>query len=391
VSSPDTTIEQVEIHNGRVVLKWCDGHESLFHPLWLRDNCMCSQCGNRAVGQKLAYLMDLPEKPTPNAVTLTSNGALHIRWVQDDHETTFAASWLREHCYSEAERLRRRHQPILWNHSLQDRLPQTTYGATFHDDRGHHELLSFIRDYGFALVHDVPTSQEGFARMAGRIGYIRETNYGKFSDLKVSPGPARTLSDTNHRIPLHTDECYRHANPGMLAFQCVSASEDGAGATQLADGFSVAEHVRNSDPEAFELLCRVSVASRRFEHDNMDLRSQSPVISVDNEGRVQGVRYNERSAAPLDIDEALVEPTYAALRCWLKACSDPGFRIGVVLQPGDFVVFDNQRVLHGRDTFGGGRHLYYCQLDLDEPHSRVRVLDRRLGLPADNVTIHRGT
>ena len=372
--SERSRISQIHSMGERLQVKWGDGHTSQFHHLWLRDNCRCEQCGERAIGQKLALLVDLPSEVAPAREEINQDGVLVVIWAQDGHISRYEPEWLREHCYSHPAREARRHQPRLWDSGLQDRLPETTWENSFRDDTGQHQLISLIRDYGFALVHGVPTNRDDFERMAKRIGFLRETNFGRIGDL-VSKEFVRTLSNTKHAIALHTDEGYRHANPGMLAFQCLSTSEDGEGATLLADGFHLAERLRRESPESFELLTRIPINSRRYWPDEMDLRSATPIISVDYEGRVQGVRYNERSAAPLDVPDELIKPVYAALRDWLTLSSAPANRVSIVLQPGDFVAFDNQRVLHGRDNFTGNRHLLYCQMDLDELHSRARVLE----------------
>jgi len=389
-SEPRNTIETLEVGDESVSLHWSDGHRSDFHFFWLRDNCHCVSCGNRAVGQKLTLLSELDEDCVAHNVRLRPDGSLAVEWLPDGHDSVYAAVWLREHCYSAAERRRRRHEPDLWDCALQNDLPETTHEACFRDGAGQHYLLSLIRDRGFAVVHGVPGNAREFERMVRRVGFLRETNYGRISDLVAADVP-RTLSDTKHRIPLHTDEGYRHANPGMLAFQCLSNSADGGGATLLADGFKLAEHVRENHVGAFDLLCRVSIVARRYHPGEMDLRSASPVISVDYEGRVQGVRFNERSAAPLDVPAELVRPVYKALRIWQTLANDAAFQVRVLLKPGDFLVFDNQRVLHGRDTFEGHRHLLYGQLDLDEAHSRALVLSSKLGMPVNGAVMHRGT
>jgi gamma-butyrobetaine dioxygenase len=383
-------IQGVEVGDEIVRLAWRDGHQSEFHFLWLRDNCTCVHCGNRAVGQKLTLLCELAEDCSAKNVLVEVDGSLGVEWLPDGHRSTYAATWLREHCYSETARRERRHNPVLWDAALQEALPETSYDTCFGDDAGLHYLLGLIRDRGFAIVHGVPGSREAFERMVRRVGYPRETNYGRMSDLVATQTP-KTLSNTKHRIPLHTDEGYRHANPGMLAFQCLSNSADGGGATLLADGFKLAQHVREHQPQAFDVFSRVSIVARRFHVGEMDLRSASPVISVDYEGRVQGVRFNERSAAPLDVPTELVRPVYKALGVWQTLANDPAFQVQVLLKPGDFLIFDNQRVLHGRRSFAGHRHLLYAQLDLDEAHSRALVLAARLGETLNGALMHRGT
>ena len=47
------------------------------------------------------------------------------------------------------------------------------------------------------------------------------------------------------------------------------------------------------------------------------------------------------------------------------------------LTPGQAIIYDNQRVLHGQTAFGpegGRRHLRLCTIDRDQFHSRLRRL-----------------
>ena len=148
---------------------------------------------------------------------------------------------------------------------------------------------------------------------------------------------------------------------------------------------------REQHPEDFDLLSRIPLVSRRYHDGEADLISASPVLSVDYYGQLQGIRYNERSAAPLDVPPDLVRPVYGALRKWLELTRDPSYQVRIWMQPGDAVVFDNQRVLHGRDEFNGNRHLLYAQLDLDEPHSRSRVMAAQNEFPHWRTYTHRGT
>ena len=381
-------ISKVEYAAGKVLVHWVDGHESRFHPLWLRDNCHCEHCGNRAGGLKQNSLLDIATNIQPISTEITGS-SLKIKWRPDGHVTRFEESWLRAHCYAESQRTARQHKPKLWDHRLKP-LPKIAYEDFIGKEKSQFVLLKKVRDYGFSIIKGVPPNEDAFLNTLALIGFVKETNYGKISHLVARAGPPKTLSDSKHGIPMHTDECYRHANPGMLAFLCLSASEAEEGATLLADGFAVATHLRDTDRKSFDFLTRIPMTSRRLHPNEVDLCTQSPVIAVDFEGRIQGVRYNERSAAPLDLPEYLIESAYEALRAWLRISRDKRFLVRYLLCPGDLLVFDNQRVLHGRESFAGNRHLLYCQLDLDEPHSRVRILAERLGLSNEDLLTHRG-
>ena len=68
---------------------------------------------------------------------------------------------------------------------------------------------------------------------------------------------------------------------------------------------------------------------------------------------------------------------YKAYRKFMAATRDPADTIAFKLNAGDMVVFDNRRVLHGRQAFNpatGHRLLRGFYIDRGEIDSRIRKL-----------------
>jgi gamma-butyrobetaine dioxygenase len=68
---------------------------------------------------------------------------------------------------------------------------------------------------------------------------------------------------------------------------------------------------------------------------------------------------------------------YRAYRRFMSMTRDPSYRLGFKLRAGEMIVFDNRRVLHGREAFdpaSGFRHLNGCYVDRGEFDSRLRLL-----------------
>ena len=74
---------EVQCSDECLQVNWDDGYQSDFHYLWLRDNCRCEQCGERAIGQKLSLLVDLPADVTPLGKEINTDGVLVVRWSPD--------------------------------------------------------------------------------------------------------------------------------------------------------------------------------------------------------------------------------------------------------------------------------------------------------------------
>jgi gamma-butyrobetaine dioxygenase len=94
---------------------------------------------------------------------------------------------------------------------------------------------------------------------------------------------------------------------------------------------------------------------------------------------VTGVHYNNRSIAPLRLSLDDTQAFYGAYRKFALLLRDPAFQLKFRLRSGDLVVFDNQRILHGRTPFSSAkhaRHLRGCYLTRDSVYSESALLRR---------------
>src|SRR5262245_34270018 len=89
------TVHSLEIDGARLRLAWDDGHASVFHALWLRDNCSCAEC-RHPNGQRL-----LDTRSIRDGLSLSSahaaNGTVEAAFA-DGHVAHWEAQWLRAHC-----------------------------------------------------------------------------------------------------------------------------------------------------------------------------------------------------------------------------------------------------------------------------------------------------
>ena len=380
-SSPKwrTSIEKIERRQRSINIVWSDGRRSVFHHIWLRDNCTCSQCGDRSGGHRYLELGNINPDITPDEVSIDPSGALLIRWAGDGHLTTYSPDWLRANCYSNESLAERRQQPALWDSALNDKIPEWDYDRVVDDESFRLQMFQHINEYGFAIIYGVPTLQDQVERLADIFGFIRQTHYGRVFDLIATP-KQRILAQTAHAIRPHNDELFRDPIPGLFMMHCLRASECGGGASILVDGFNAAEKLRSENREQFELLCRIPIPHRRFlvdEVDDVALSASWPTIELNRHGEIEAVHINERTMAPLDTEEDLIEPVYQALQRMLTLAYDPDACVTYRLESGQAAVMDNHRVLHARAAFNGNRHIRQCHVDRDEFFSRLRALRRR--------------
>jgi gamma-butyrobetaine dioxygenase len=159
------------------------------------------------------------------------------------------------------------------------------------------------------------------------------------------------------------------------------ANNDGSGQSTFVDGFRIAEVLRQENREVFDLLCRYEVSFRKHYRDRIDMRFSRPVFCLDSSGHLQQVRISNLFPAPLDLPEEIIEPFYAAYGKLMQLYTDPRYYLKQGLQPGDLVMFDNHRILHGRTAIARQnqrRHLRYCSVERDYFHSQWRLLQTNL-------------
>ena len=122
---------------------------------------------------------------------------------------------------------------------------------------------------------------------------------------------------------------------GLQTFHCLRTGGSG-GETILADAFEIVRVLRETEPQAFEVLSTVPHQFCRCIEGRAALYSESCIISVDYFGEVTGFRYaNRQTSAPLDMPEHLVKPMHHGLRKLSQLMHDPAFEIKFLLEPGE--------------------------------------------------------
>ena len=92
------------------------------------------------------------------------------------------------------------------------------------------------------------------------------------------------------------------------------------------------------------------------------------------------MRYSTRVDFVPPIDQEELDIFYKARKLLSDLYSSSQFEIKFKLKPGDVMMFDNHRLLHGRTSYDsneGSRHLQGCYLDFDSTDGKLRHLSRK--------------
>lgn len=388
------SILSADTDNDLLTVHWEDGHVSRFHAIWLRHQCWCPVCGTPETGVRGIRLHHIDETIS-FAAAEADRDYVRVIWP-DGHRSEYAARWLRNHCYSEEERVLRRADPVLWDGSLSANVPVGSLTRAEADPAARLRILETVRDYGFCKITDGPTDKAESQRMIHLVGAQRQTHFGTYT-LKTKK-TVTNVGDTTGPLDPHVDEPYRYAAIGITVFQVLRPSSNG-GASTLVDGFEAARRLKERWPKDFDLLCNMRVTCQRFDpgdnsHGNERwYKSRLPVIQLDDRGEVCGVRMNERQISPLDVPPAQVPSAYRALKRLFALLYDDDLRLTLDLKAGEGLLFDNQRLLHGRTGFTPEtppRAVLTSSVDLDDFHSSLRLLQRDLDPDAMHMVLPQG-
>lgn len=367
-------IRTVDCTPSVLTLEWADGERVELASVWLRDNLREDRdSGN---GQRLIDVADLPLAPHIRRAALRGS-AVRIEWEGESAAASFELDWLAAQTGAIGG-ARAQPQPRLWLEG--SRLDATrdfawTALAGARADLGVQArwLRRLVTD-GLAFLSEVPAEPGAILAAMPLFGQVAETNYGLLFEVRAVPEP-ENLAYSDRGLGLHTDNPYREPVPGFQALHVLLAAPDG-GESMFADGFAVAEQLRQEDAEAFEILARTPVPFA-YRSKNAALSAERPLIQLSLRGEVVAVHYNNRSIQPLPFAAAAAERYYRAYRRFAMLLREPRFMLRFMMRAGDLVVFDNQRILHGRTGFASARyprHLQGCYLTRDSVFSRAALL-----------------
>ncbi len=354
-----------------------------FHAIWLRDNAPDASTRDPKNGQKLIALKDIPKDLQIESAHVKEQ-YLAIKFKLEHQTFYYDIGWLSKHSYDGLERtkIERGWLPshyTTWNGLLMDTVPS----ASFHDVTSSPEALySWIGQliqYGVAKLTDGPVEEEALLEVAKLYGYVRETNYGRYFDVRTEVNP-QNLAFTNLGLQAHTDNPYRDPVPTMQILYCLSNSVAG-GDSMVVDGFEAVKKLKAEKQEWFDVLANHCASFKYAGDKTVCLTARRPLIELAPDGELIGVRFNNRSIAAItDVSFNTMTLYYEAYRRLEEIINDASMEVIFKLKPGECFIVDNTRVLHARKKYSssGVRWLQGCYTDKDAMFSKYHTLAHQL-------------
>ena len=353
---------------------------AVFHYVWLRDNCQCSECQHPDTHERILVTSEIIEDIAPVEAKLNeAQDALVIEWNQSSHHSEYELSWLQEHNYSnEAFNIDPAAGEIqLWGKEFEKNIPSFDYQSLRDNPQHLLDWCCAVRDYGLTIVRDAPLVEGEIERFAEFVAVVRETIYDRLHNVRATPGEynAYNVASTTLELKPHTDMPNYNNPPGVQMFHFLINESEGGESTAV-DGFKVAAQLKQEDPDAFQTLATTPVTFR-MDSARGDILGSNPLLTLDTQGALKVFRFSNQLAQPSNFSSDKVEAFYSAYRKLGKLIEAPENKIQFKLGTGDIMVTNNLRVLHGRNSYNpasGDRHLQLSYMDMDDVMSRIRML-----------------
>lgn len=375
-----------------------------WNPAYLRDSCSCPQCRNPSSTQKTFQTTDIPANIEAESIEALENGTVTLTWKNDipgfglNHVSTFSRDFFSSHLTQKS--LAASHfpppDPRVWHkYKIAKELESINYEDYMKDDEVLHRALLFMNIHGLLLLKGVPESETAVEDIAGRMGTIRDTFYGRTWDVKSVP-EAKNVAYTHQHLGLHMDLLYMTNPPGFQLLHCLKNTCEG-GSSLFSDSFQAAFKLHKNDFNRLSgsfLAYQYKNAGEHYYHTHNVIEKASHFVDTPFGWRtsIKYVNYSPPFQADHlttgDYQKSPFPGILRSLRKFAALVESPENLYEYKMEEGDCVIFNNRRVLHGRREFDakeGERWLKGAYVDTDVFMSRWRVLNEKYKKQGDEI------
>lgn len=350
-------------------LIWSDNSISQYPFIWLRD---LDPIGfHPQTKERIFDLTSVAFDIQPSQVQLTERG-VELQWPAEAQSSVFSQQLLFDYRQDCALQDAAKVDYQNWQgdftpprHAADKMLQPLALAAALQD----------LKRYGLVIVTDL-AGDKGGEQLAELIGFKRNSNFGVMFEV-INKAEPNNLAYTSIALPLHTDLPNQELPPGYQFLHCITNAAAG-GESILADGFAIVEDMREQAAPFFNLLSSQSMPFR-FHDNRVDIRFRHKIIGLSEDQQINSFIFNAHLATGPDFIAGNSLEYYRAYRDLISRVRDPKYSIALKLKAGEMMVFDNRRVLHGRNAFdpgSGKRYLRGYYIDRSEVDSRLRIIAR---------------
>lgn len=345
-----------------------NGFKDYFPYIGHRDHCKDSKNWDSRSNQRTVFtaLLD-PKIKISEFKFINDNKKIEVKWPDMEEAVSYSADFLYE---NRLDTQSLKNSDFVWD---KDMLHETFITINYEKilkKEGMKTLLKTISCYGFSIIENCPKNMTSVEYIANEIGYVRNSIFGGLWSFESNSGMADSAY-TQEELRPHTDGTYNHDAPGLQILLCCDYDAEG-GESIMVDGFKIAEIIKKTESSYFNVLTKVDVPGR-YLGDGVELIAKRPVFKLDKGDKLIQVSFNNYDRSDFRLPNNQIKAFYDSIRAFDKLANEKSMQWRKILKPGQMLIFNNWRILHGRSEFKGKRKMAGCYINKEDFESSCRM------------------
>ena len=360
-------IKNIKILPDKINILFSNNKEDNFLNIWLRDHARDEDSWDHRSNQRKIYTAKLDPKLHIKKATLKDDGkSVDILWSDLKKPINYTSNFFLENS-NKSQKINKNIQ--IWDKKDIGEEIYTDFQNTITND-GFKEFLEKLYKFGFVVIQNCKTEMSSVEKIANKIGYVRESIFGGLWSFESNNDMADSAYTQDELRP-HTDSTYSNDAPGLQLLLCCHYEATG-GESIMVDGFKIAEKIYKENRDLYTLLSEIEVTGQ-YIGDGVFLEAKRPIFKLNSNKELVQVSFNNYDRAAFRMNDEKTLKFYDAIREFDLIANNREYQWRHILKPGELLIFNNWRILHGRGSFKGDRKMSGCYINKEDFDSSCRM------------------
>ena len=360
-------IKNIKILPDKINILFSNNKEDNFLNIWLRDHARDEDSWDHRSNQRKIYTAKLDPKLYIKKAILKDNGkSVDILWSDLKKPINYSSNFFLENS-NKSQKINNNIK--IWDKKDIGEEIYTDFQNTITND-GFKEFLEKLYKFGFVVIQNCKTEMSSVEKIAKKIGYVRESIFGGLWSFESNNDMADSAYTQDELRP-HTDSTYSNDAPGLQLLLCCHYEATG-GESIMVDGFKIAEKIYKENKDLYTLLSEIEVTGQ-YIGDGVFLEAKRPIFKLNSNKELVQVSFNNYDRAAFRMDDEKTLKFYDAIREFDLIANNREYQWRHILKPGELLIFNNWRILHGRGSFKGDRKMSGCYINKEDFDSSCRM------------------
>tara|TARA_B100002051_G_scaffold271316_1_gene305792 strand:- start:169 stop:1266 length:1098 start_codon:yes stop_codon:yes gene_type:complete len=360
-------IKNIKILPDKINILFSNNKEDNFLNIWLRDHARDEDSWDHRSNQRKTFTAKLDPKLHIKKAILKDNGkSVDILWSDLKKPINYSSNFFLENS-NKSQKINNNIK--IWDKKDIGEEIYTDFQSTITND-GFKEFLEKLYKFGFVVIQNCKTEMSSVEKIANKIGYVRESIFGGLWSFESNNDMADSAYTQDELRP-HTDSTYSNDAPGLQLLLCCHYEATG-GESIMVDGFKIAEKIYKENRDLYTLLSEIEVTGQ-YIGDGVFLEAKRPIFKLNSNKELVQVSFNNYDRAAFRMDDEKTLKFYDAIREFDLIANNREYQWRHILKPGELLIFNNWRILHGRGSFKGDRKMSGCYINKEDFDSSCRM------------------